>query len=156
MSGASRVKAAWRLTLALAAASTLPSNAAASVAAPDLVGRWSTAGGEIVAFGSCAEQVAKPLICGRLVRLKTEACRKRLDVQNPDPAQRGRHVLGLEILHGLTESSPGVWAGGDLYNPDDGHRYAGTIRLQGPDHLDLQGCALTVVCRAQAWRRVAP
>jgi uncharacterized protein (DUF2147 family) len=145
-----------RLAFALATTATIPSIAAASVAAPDLVGRWSTPGGEIVAFGSCSEQVAQPLICGRLVRLRTEACRRRLDTKNPDLASRGRHVLGLEILQGLTESSPGVWSGGDLYNPDDGHRYDGTIRLQGPDRLDLQGCALTVVCRTQTWRRVAP
>lgn len=149
-------KAAWRLPLALAAAIALPSVATASAAAPDLIGHWSTPGGEVVAFESCVEQVAQPLVCGRLVRLKTEACRKRLDTKNPDLASRGRHVLGLEILHGLTESSPGVWSGGDLYNPDDGHRYVGTIHLQGSDRLELQGCALKVVCQTQTWRRAAP
>ncbi len=155
MSVLSLAETTW-LTLALAAAVTLPSVAAASVAAPDLIGRWSTPGGDVVAFGSCAEQVAQPLICGRLERLKTENCRKRWDVRNPDLASRGRRVQGLEILHGLTESNLGVWTGGDLYNPDDGHRYAGTIRLQGSDRLELQGCALKVICRTQTWRRTTP
>ncbi len=155
MSACWPARAAWWLPLALVAVIAFPSAGAASVAAPDLIGRWSTPGGEVVAFESCAEQLAQPLICGRLVRLKTEACRKRLDTKNPDLASRRRHVLGLEILHGLTESSPGVWSGGDLYSPDDGHRYVGTIRLQGPDRLELQGCALKVICQTQSWRRVS-
>lgn len=144
------------LALVLAIAMTVPSIAGASITAPALIGSWSTPAGDIVAFGSCAEQVAEPLICGRLTRLKTEACRKRLDVKNPDPILRGRHVLGLEILQGLTESLPDTWTGGDLYNPDDGRRYVGTIRVQGQNRLELQGCTLSVVCQTQTWRRVTP
>ena len=45
------------LALVLAIAMTVPSIAGASITAPALIGSWSTPAGDIVAFGSCAEQM---------------------------------------------------------------------------------------------------
>jgi uncharacterized protein (DUF2147 family) len=135
------------LALALAVVGT----AQASTRAPDLLGRWTTPGGDTVEFGSCAEQVADTSICGRIMALTTGA--QRRDIRNPASALRNRPMLGLEIVRGLRESAPGVWTGADLYNPDDGRTYRGAIRLHGRDSLELKGCALVVICQVQTWRR---
>lgn len=131
----------------------LPSATQASTSAPDLVGRWSTPSGDTVEFGSCANQVADTRICGRIVALRDTAGSELRDIRNPAAAQRRRPIVGLEIVRSLRESSPGVWTGGELYNPDDGRTYRGAIHMRGRDSLELQGCALVVICQAQTWRR---
>jgi len=130
--------------------------ALASTRPPDLVGRWATPGGDTVAFGSCADQVSDVSICGRIVELRDPSGRDRRDIRNPAANNRERPILGLEIVRGLRESAPGVWTGGALYNPDDGRTYRGAIHMRGRDNLELQGCALVIICQTQAWRRARP
>lgn len=60
--------------------------------------------------------------------------------------------MGVEILSGLHEASPGNRNGGQLCNPDDGRTYAGTVRL-ADGQLELRGCAISVVCWTQTRRR---
>jgi uncharacterized protein (DUF2147 family) len=121
-----------------------------------LAGRWATPGlGSVAELRSCDSDAAK--LCGRIVWLwqeLDEAGRSRTDAKNPDPAARRRPLLGVEIVTGLRELSPGVWGGAELYNPDDGRRYTGAIRLRG-SQLQLRGCALRVFCQTQIWRRPA-
>lgn len=52
----------------------------------------------------------------------------------------------------MCESEPGVWTGGELYNPDDGRTYTSVIRFVAGT-LELRGCALSVFCDTQIWRR---
>lgn len=151
---ASKLAAGLVLALGLGTSAIHPSMARASIKVPDLVGRWSPPGGDTIEFGSCAEQVPNRLICGRIVALRDPSGRERRDVHNPSPAARDRHIVGLELARGFRETAPGVWSGGQLYNPDDGHTYRGEIRLLGDDRLELKGCALLVLCQTQTWRRV--
>lgn len=119
----------------------------------DLAGRWATEGfGSIVEFRPCARGVGE--MCGRIVWLWAAAPggHLRVDQRNPDATLRQRPLVGVEIVSGLRQSAPGVWAGGRLYNPDDGRTYTGTVRL-GDGQLELRGCAISVVCRNQTWRR---
>lgn len=119
----------------------------------DLAGRWATEGfGSIVEVRPCAGAAGE--MCGRIVWLwaASPGGRGRLDQRNPDAALRGRPLVGVEIVSGLRQTSPGVWTGGRLYNPDDGRTYTGTVRLLD-GHLELRGCAISVVCRNQTWRR---
>ena len=134
----------------------LASAAQASTKVPDLVGRWTTPGGDTVEFGSCPDQVAEVSLCGRIVAIQDPSGRDRRDVRNPAAASRGRPILALEIVRGLRESAPGVWTGGSLYNPDDGRTYRGEIHMQARDRLELKGCALVVICQAQTWQRTRP
>jgi uncharacterized protein (DUF2147 family) len=119
----------------------------------DLTGRWATEGfGSIVEFRPCAGAAGE--MCGRIVWLWSAAPggRPRLDRRNPDASLRGRSLVGVEIVSGLRQTTPGVWTGGRLYNPDDGRTYDGTIQLRD-GQLELRGCAIRVVCRNQTWRR---
>jgi len=124
----------------------------AGAAERGIAGRWATEGfGSIVEFRPCVATPAE--LCGRIVWLWAPAPdgRPRLDRNNPDAALRTRSLVGIEIVSGLRETSPGVWSGGRLYNPDDGRTYAGSARLSG-GLIELKGCAF-VVCRSQTWRR---
>jgi uncharacterized protein (DUF2147 family) len=140
------------LAMSLAAAATAvadPARAAESA----IAGRWVTEGfGSIVEFRPCAGPSSE--LCGRIVWLWASAPegRSRVDRSNPDPALRSRPLVGIEIVRGLRETSPGVWAGGRLYNPDDGRTYTGSARLRG-GLLELKGCAFKMACRSQTWRR---
>lgn len=142
--------------LALVLGLGAPAAALASTTVPDLVGQWTTPGGDTIQFASCAEQVAEPLLCGRIVAVRDPTGGAHRDVRNPAAARRSRPILGLEIVRGLRETAPGAWTGGELYNPDDGRTYRGAIRMQGRDSLELKGCALVVICQAQTWRRAVP
>lgn len=118
-----------------------------------IAGRWATPGfGSIVELRPCP--AAPATYCGRIIWLweaTDGAGRRRTDARNPNAALRGRSLVGIEIVRGLAETTPGVWAG-TLYNPDDGRTYSGEIRLRGGS-LVLRGCALRLVCQAQTWRR---
>ncbi|WP_068879316.1 DUF2147 domain-containing protein [Phenylobacterium sp. CCH12-B4] len=140
-----------RLAL-LAAALVLAAPAAAQPRA-DIGGRWATEGfASIVEFRPCAADPQTQ--CGRIVWLwsPNERGRPRTDARNPDAGLRSRPLLGVELVQGLRQTAPGVWTQGRLYNPDDGRTYGGSVRLKG-GVLELEGCALKVVCRAQTWRR---
>lgn len=86
--------------------------------------------------------------CGTIVA----APGKALDDKNPDPAQRSRSVIGVQILDARKPDSDGF--SGTLYNPNDGKTYSGSLRLKDPTHLEVSGCVLGFVCKSQTWTRV--
>lgn len=128
-----------------------PSPAAAQASA---TGRWATQGfGSIVELQPCEDDAGA--LCGRIRWLweaNDTSGRPRTDARNPDRTLRGRALVGVQIIRGFRQSAPGLWTGGALYNPDDGRTYSGTIRLR-QNTLLLEGCALSVFCQTQVWRR---
>lgn len=131
------------LTLALALASI-------AAAEPGPVGLWRTAAdnGE-VRISECGGA-----LCGTIVtsgRIKANPDLK--DVQNKDPALRSRTLKGLSIFYGV-KGGPKVWSGGNVYNPQDGHTYKGSITLVDANTLKLTGCVFGPLCQSQTWRRI--
>lgn len=115
-------------------------------------GAWATQGfGSIVVIGPCAD--AAGTSCGRLVWLWTGMDRDGQTRTDSPDAARDRPLLDTVILRGFTETAPGVWTGGTVYNPDDGRSYSGTIRPLPSGALELKGCALAIFCQSQLWRR---
>lgn len=87
--------------------------------------------------------------CGTIVGVKGEA----KDVNNPDPAQRGRSLVGVQMISNIQPSASDAWTG-SLYNPKDGKTYSGKMRLKGADALELSGCVFGgMICRSQTWAR---
>ncbi|MCJ2096939.1 MULTISPECIES: DUF2147 domain-containing protein [unclassified Methylobacterium] len=86
--------------------------------------------------------------CGTIV----SAPGKALDAKNPDPALRGRSVVGVQILDARQADGSGY--SGSLYNPNDGKTYSGSLRLTGPNALEVSGCVMSVFCKRQTWTRV--
>lgn len=116
----------------------------------DALGRWATpAHHGIVEITTCGAS-----ICGRLVdsdNLRTNPDLR--DIRNKGPALRSRPLKGLLMLSGFARGSNG-WDGGQVYNPEDGGTYNGTITVTGPDTLKLKGCIVWPLCKTQEWRRI--
>lgn len=77
-------------------------------------------------------------LCGRIVGLadpRDRSGQPKHDRRNPDPALRQRPLCGLGVLSGLRPAGPDRWEGGTFYNPDDGHRYNTSARMDSADRL---------------------
>jgi uncharacterized protein (DUF2147 family) len=93
-------------------------------------------------------------ICGTLLSAsRPKSNPQLLDIHNKDPAKRSLTMIGQIVFSGF-KGGPVKWAGGRLYNPDDGHYYSGAISLVDQGHLKLKGCALGFLCKSQTWTRV--
>lgn len=120
-------------------------------------GYWETPGDDggeadsIVELRRCPDAPAN--LCGHIEWLAPDE--PRTDSENPEPELRDRPLIGLQFLSGFEQESPGEWTGGEVYNPDDGRTYSGSIEQTGPDTLQLEGCALRIFCKSQTWHRVS-
>jgi uncharacterized protein (DUF2147 family) len=108
-------------------------------AAPDIVGDWWTPGFNArVRIERCGDAV-----CGRIVWLWDETPK---DIADKQP------LLGRVVIDRMQAADAGRWQGGRLYNPEDGRDYKGSLQLQSPTRLVVDGCVL-FICRTQVWRR---
>jgi Delta7-sterol 5-desaturase len=99
-------------------------------------GEWATQGFSArVRIAECAEG-----LCGRIVWLW-------------DPAHGA--LAGTEILRGFRRGANGEWTGGTIYNPEDGRTYSATLSIGSAGELRLRGCALSIFCQTQVWRRAS-
>ncbi len=90
--------------------------------------------------------------CGRIVWVKKGP---PTDIKNPNPALRGRPIMGLAIMKGFSYSGKNKWTGGRLYDPKSGNTYRGSMRLASPNRLKLRGYVLLPVFgRSETWTRV--
>jgi hypothetical protein len=77
------------------------------------------------------------------------------DKNNPDAAKQSRPTLGMPILIDMKKNSTGDQWEGQVYNAKDGQFYKSTIKPDGPDQLEIQGCVLGFLCGGETWTRVA-
>jgi uncharacterized protein (DUF2147 family)/fucose 4-O-acetylase-like acetyltransferase len=138
--------------LALVAPLLLPGAARAS----DPTGLWWAEGG----FAQVAIRECGDALCGQVVWLRhpfdEHGCELR-DAENPNPAMRGRPVVGMQILRDLRASpdDPGEWSGGEIYDPGSGRTYRVALELDGPDRLRVRGyLGVRVLGRTTTWVRV--
>lgn len=104
----------------------------------DIAGDWATPGlGAVVRLTPCAND--RERLCGRLIW-----------AWDPSRVQRG--AIGTEMLRNFIWRSD-AWSGGEVFNPEDGRTYSGSIRPDG-DVLRLRGCA-GPFCQTQVWRRLS-
>jgi uncharacterized protein (DUF2147 family) len=77
------------------------------------------------------------------------------DTNNPDPALRGRPILGMPTLIDLKPGRDDRWEG-EVYNAENGKTYDVKIKLTNPNTLRIEGCVLGgFFCGGQDWTRVA-
>jgi uncharacterized protein (DUF2147 family) len=135
-------------TVLLAAAAALAF--AGQALAADPAGLWATpTNGGQVEISHCGNS-----LCGKLVTSKHIAADPAVkDAKNRDVGLRDRPLKGLQMLYDFT-GGPTKWAGGKVYNPDDGGTYSGTIEMTTADSLKLKGCIVAPFCKTQVWNRV--
>ena len=119
-----------------------------------ILGKWLVQSGDsIVEIYYCAHK--KDKICGKIIWLRNPNNRdgtRKLDINNPNPSERTRSVIGSEVLRDFSIDRNSNWSNGLLYNGLDGRTYTGSIRIRD-NQLLLSGCALRVFCRTQTWQR---
>ncbi|HET9716798.1 MAG TPA: DUF2147 domain-containing protein [Pseudolabrys sp.] len=123
----------------------------AAAAPPE--GNWlSEDGGAKVRISACGEN----RLCGTLVWLNHPidgaTGRPKTDKRNPDPAKRVRPLIGLQVVRGMRPTAPTKWSG-LIYNADDGKTYRGYLTLQDAGKAKVEGCVLSVICKAHVWTR---
>lgn len=117
--------------------------AAGAAQAGDPAGLWLTETGDSkVRLSRCGAGY-----CGTLV----STAGRGLDANNPDPALRTRSVVGVQIVSATSATGDGY--SGTLYNPKDGKTYSGSLRMTGPDAIEVSGCVMSVFCKRQTWKR---
>ena len=124
--------------------------APATAASPD--GIWSMSNGKvIVRVANCGSN-----LCANIVGLKEPISKidgkPKVDRANPDPAKRGRPLIGLSILIGMKPAGPGHWEGA-IYNPDDGQTYSATVSNDGGDKMLVMGCVAAIFCKTNTFVR---
>ena len=133
------------LRIALAAA--VIASVAPAQAADRVTGRWLThKGNAVVEIGSCGDN-----LCGRIARIiAPPRDGTTTDARNPDPALRGRPMLGLPILTGFV--AKGAQWHGRVYDPQEGKSYRSTLDIRHGT-LKVKGC-VALFCKTLTWTRV--
>ena len=114
-------------------------------------GLWTLPNGKVtIRVADCGQA-----LCAVIVALKQPIDQRtgkpKIDNKNPVVALRNRPVIGLSILKGMKATGDGQWKGA-IYNPDDGHTYSATLRLDGAA-LKVQGCAIGFICKSNSFAR---
>jgi uncharacterized protein (DUF2147 family) len=102
--------------------------------ADDPYGTWMRPStGTQVNFYNCGGK-----LCGKIVAVRD---------------QSRKNEIGTIIMNGAGKTAGNEWRG-DLLNTEDGKTYSGVVTLEGPNALNLKGCALGFICRGETWQRV--
>ncbi len=155
----------------IAAAALMMTSASGFAASPppvDPAGYWSTKDDEsIIRIGPCATPAAPstipapnaPLVyCGTIVWLKEplEKGVPKIDNINPDPAKRGRPIVGMEVFSEFVVDSD-HWKG-KAYNSDDGKTWDVTFKVQpdktNGDKAEITGCLVWPLCQSETFTKV--
>lgn len=79
----------------------------------------------------------------------------KIDRHNPDPAQRSRPILGLDVLEGFRyQAAPDNWDKGTCYDPEGGKTYNCKMWLtDGGKKLHVRGY-VWIFHKTQVWTRL--
>jgi uncharacterized protein (DUF2147 family) len=77
-----------------------------------------------------------------------ELCAKIVTVK--DPANVAS--VGVVIINGAQQTGDNQWQG-DLFDPQAGKSFSGTISMEGADKLKLHGCVIAFLCSDEHWTR---
>ncbi|OHX65996.1 DUF2147 domain-containing protein [Flammeovirga pacifica] len=94
---------------------------------------------------------------GRIVwmlRDKEEDGGPRIDKLNPDSSKREVLLENMIMLSDFQYKGNGVWEDGEVYDPDSGKTYSGSIQNAGPNVLKMRGyVGIKLFGRTELWMR---
>ena len=126
----------WLGVSAIAAALLLSLLHTRSASPAEPEGIWMLANRVAVQVFDCSGH-----LCGKIVwllRPRTPTGHPDLDIRNPNPSLRQRHLCGLTIIWGLQPAAPRHWTGGRLYDPKDGVTYHVNAELTTPTTISAR------------------
>jgi uncharacterized protein (DUF2147 family) len=113
-------------------------------------GYWRAPSGAVVQVHPCGSQV-----CLKIVKL-SPVIPEKVDAHNPDQKLRSRPLCSLDIGTGFRRLDASHLSDGQLYDPQSGHTYSGTIATDG-DEMKLRGfIGIALFGRTEIWHRAAP
>ena len=140
-----------KLGAALFAAALLIAPAASFAASP--LGDWLVASRDgKVRIAPCGEALCGVLVWARKT-IDPKTGRPQLDIRNPDPALRGRPILGMRLFWGMKPDGPNHWSDGRIYDARSGRTYRSKLALLPNGDLKVEGC-LGPFCGGQTWTPV--
>jgi uncharacterized protein (DUF2147 family) len=78
------------------------------------------------------------------------------DINNPNPALRGRSMTGTAVLIGMKPAEGERWEG-EVYNGRDGKTYDSKMAVTPAGLLEIKGCVLGgLICAGENWTRLTP
>lgn len=126
--------------------------AGAAAAADPVQGDWVNPNGAVrIRIGPCPTKPQE--MCGIVAAIRDPAAARARDVNNVDPALKGRPMLGMPVLYGFKRDKPGRWTGGKVYAAKKGTTFDGVLTIRPDDTLKVEACVLPMVCSVQAWTR---
>jgi len=126
-----------------------------ALAANVLEGDWMASDTTRVRIAPCRGQPAQ--LCGTIAWLANPngpEGQPLRDINNPDPALRGRPLLGMLFIRDFQRAADGRWEGGKIYQPKTGKTFNSKMQLNPDGTLKLEGC-VAIFCQAQTWKRPA-
>ena len=124
---------------------------AGSARAQSPVGIWDT-GESHVEIYECGER-----LCGRIIALDEPLDadgKEKTDKNNPDPALRGRPIIGMDLIAGFSRESDRKWVGGTIYDPHNGKSYKCKMSIQDDGTLKVRGyVGVSLFGRTVVWTR---
>ena len=114
----------------------------------NIVGVWDTGDGAHV---EVYERDGK--YHGKFTRFYDEPPAGGLDVKNPDPALRGRPLLGTDLIVNFVFDDQ-KWKHGRIYNPENGKQYKADLELE-EGVLKVRGwIGIRLLGRTVKWTRI--
>ena len=112
-------------------------------------GLWrAQSGGGVIELHRCGEA-----LCGRVAESEDISANPDLrDIHNKRADLRDRKMKDLDLFYGF-KGGPTRWTGGQIYDPDDGRIYHGSIELLPSDRVKVVGCLVAPLCGGQVWTR---
>ena len=143
------------LGLLEAAFTTAPATAQTSMAQTakaDVEGVWFDQSGRAgVEIAPCGTR-----LCGYIYWVREVIYpdgRPVIDKLNPDPRRRNKPICGTRILADLAPEGR-TWAGGKIYDPEEGENFDVEISLISPNKLNVLGFAgLKIFGETYVWTR---
>ncbi len=121
---------------------------AAGALAQGVVGTWQTPAGGLVSIYRCGAQVCATVV--QLDRRTTDTT----DVMNPKAELRTRPLCGLEVGRGFNPVDAAHAEGGELYDPNSGKTYRGSMTAESANMLKLRGyVGVKLFGRTETWTR---
>jgi uncharacterized protein (DUF2147 family) len=121
--------------------------AAAQAQNDSILGNWRSPSGSIIQIYRCGANV-----CLKLIVIRKDAP-SRVDGKNPNAALRTRPLCGLQVGSNFHLTNPGHAEGGQLYDPQSGKTYSGSMTRDG-NQLKLRGyIGISLFGRTETWTR---